>query len=765
MAYTQKYALWLKEAKSHSSTRLGTVAQQNLVHHTEYKSRLSSDSRSSNHPHPPQLPRKLLSTTSSFFLFLSFLLSCVLYHLSSTNAPRQFVGFSILSWSTTAGYEIGATPNSLYSAKQTIGSFEITHQDTPRKAITAPFVLRSSVLALEYSHHCSTSSPQKLIITEVNKTVATKLLPCADTSLPLHWEYISIQIPDEVVGKNIQITLTEDYRDTAKENWIALRNRLHFVKDQQLIKLPSLRDGKWQRISSLLLGILSITALLSHYLCSTRIFLIFLLLSLVVFLKHTSFFYFDEWHVLERYKDFGASGIFFTHNEHFLPLFFIWYYLEALLFGQHYSLFLFTSALLHAINAFLLIRVLKTLRPKETSLHHHVAQIVIGFLFLISSLHGETMHWAFEQCIILAHMFFLVLLLKAMRLEDKWKPSNLFSIVILSMAIPLFFGNGFSSIIVLGCFTLFSLCDKEVIQRLCLAQREKVGLKFTTVLDRNSIKRSGAILIACGTGLAASALLYWFNRESTGHSVEHAKPFDNLQALFEYLFVGSQMGTILRGLGLYPVLDLQQGAKTLPLTRKLFGFSGPHAGELFLASLGFIVFTLIACASRVLGTVKRPLSFCILGQGIIISSLLLPSLGRWHFGVQQSLSLRYHYTAALGLCIMLYPLLVWTTEKLLTAQHRALQGTIVVILGVVVSIQLYMGARFTYFRNHGEAHEHYLEQLTDWRVKLSEVHTEGYPGYEGKNTKLEGLQPLYPSTITPGRHPDHIYEIYQWLNQ
>ena len=88
-------------------------------------------------------------------------------------------------------------------------------------------------------------------------------------------------------------------------------------------------------------------------------FLILLALSFFVHFRGTLFFFGDEWDFLRRLSFKGFSGVIYTHNEHFIPFFFTAYFVEVLVFGANYFLFILVSILIHAANAYAVSRLLR----------------------------------------------------------------------------------------------------------------------------------------------------------------------------------------------------------------------------------------------------------------------------------------------------------------------------------------------------------------------------------------------------------------------
>jgi hypothetical protein len=144
-------------------------------------------------------------------------------------------------------------------------------------------------------------------------------------------------------------------------------------------------------------------------LSSLSFFMLLLFISFFVHFRSQCYFYWDEWHLLKRFSSSGFQGVVYSHNEHFLPLFFAFYFLEAKLLKGCYAAYLTISLLFHAVNALLLSLSLEELLSKKPG--SRAASRILGVLFLISSLHTETLQWAFEQSLIISQFLFFAALL------------------------------------------------------------------------------------------------------------------------------------------------------------------------------------------------------------------------------------------------------------------------------------------------------------------------------------------------------------------
>jgi hypothetical protein len=275
------------------------------------------------------------------------------------------------------------------------------------------------------------------------------------------------------------------------------------------------------------------------------------------------------------------------------------------------------------------------------------------------------------------------------------------------------------------------------------------------------------LLLLLGASLAPAAYFYLENNEVSGHGVAQVKPFDNLQAVGEYLLTGTQLGSILRASGLYPSLELnaaEEALRYLPaeLTRGVSDFS---SAAVFFAYLGLAFSGLLACVYLSRPSRAENMRLFFLGQLVLFISFMLPALARWQYGAAQALSLRYQYNAWFGLALIFLPILVLFCRKQsqepLNWKKKGRLAVLVSALTLHLFSQFYLGARFSYFTENGAKNRRFTAELEAWEQQLSA--RGGKIPYQGQGTELSGLYPLYPQTITPGFQPEDVYAVLKWL--
>lgn len=428
-------------------------------------------------------------------------------------------------------------------------------------------------------------------------------------------------------------------------------------------------------------------------------FLVLLTLSVLVHFREQVYFYGDEWDLIGRFRELGIQGITITHNEHFIPLSFAVYYLETVLFGANYALYVLATALIHALNAYLISRFLRRVFS-ELDFQSGLANFM-ALLFVLSALNSEPLHWAFEQSLMLAQLTVMGALIIGWDFLASKRVSKLLLFSALTFISPFFFANGFALIFQLVIVAAFYAFIRLYIKKnVCVAERSQQKKQ----LALNTIR----LTCACFTALLFAGVFYYLNRGTgEGHGVDPQQMFADLPEAIKHMFFGSQLGTILRGIGWYPGLEI--GA-----VRELLGIRGEPLmlplQELFVSDPDGIVFligfflSLIVLLVLPARNVERrviALSLWLFGQAFICSTFLLPALGRWQLGYFQSLELRYQYAAFVGLLLMLAPLASPLFRSSLNSGSLLQRGLVSLFFVNMMLASLWQGFHFDYFTSQG----------------------------------------------------------------
>jgi hypothetical protein len=453
-------------------------------------------------------------------------------------------------------------------------------------------------------------------------------------------------------------------------------------------------------------------------------------LSSLLFLSPKLIYYFDEWHIVERLSKLGISGVIHTHNEHSILAFFLWYYGLIKAFGWSYYSLLVISILLHLFCAYSIERLLLMYELNKKAVRASV------LFFILSALHAEVLHWAFEQSIILSCICGIWALIL---LKSYLKSSNIKGAIgagLLLVLSPLFFGNG---------FVFFPFAFLLVILEL--------GFKnFKQYLY-------AGIMLFC-SAIIPVGIYQYLKHLSAGHGVDKINEGFNILKLLNYFFTGSGLGTIGRGLGFYPNLTLNS---TQSFLYEFLGYYVPWLDRRVIfdstieATLGIYCWLILGFVICILiyrqKDYRKFIVPCILGVGLIFLSFILPAVGRTHLGHLQSMSLRYQYSSMIGLAILMCPIFCYLL------QTKISRFIFSVLILVWILEQSYLVQSFTYFTDHGDLHGVYVSELIDWDKKYLKEEEKLYEG-EGE---FQGLFPLARPSITPGSHPTHILKTAKWL--
>jgi hypothetical protein len=694
------------------------------------------------------------------------------FQLSVSSNATHFLGFKPIEWQTLDGCRLGGLSKKIYGSSATIN----THNQQPKgerlSCLSHSLTLdgqkaRLYFLGDYYRAGRPNKSKKRLrLLSESGERISSRALFVRGT-IPSRdiWEPVDMEIPEQYVGKRAFLILEEEFPH-AKDNWLALRNKIDFFSARNT--LEKLQD--WAKNSSLKpffspvasISLCLLLLLTARFKIRSSVFLAALFfVAFCVHYRAQVFIYFDEWHVLEHLSSTGFTGALYRHNEHFLPLFFAWYWLEALIFGDRYLLWTSISIAIHACNALLLYKLLFALYPEasdgQTTSSAEQATFIktllcraATLLFLVCGLHSEALHWAFEQSLLFAQLFTFLSFLFGISYFKKGRRLDLLCSGLFAASAPLLFGNGFIVLPQLGL--ILCLCAVQ--------QRFSFGLFF---------KRSFFLMLSGGLLSLLTLAAYLSQSNGAGHSVDDVKPFDEPEQVKEYIEVGSQVGTFLRGLSIVGTADgsVMKDVYRGSLFRKLYQKPSYLTPELYLAYCGGVlnIAMLILC---VLSKRRKELGLLwLVGNAIIVSSLVLPALARWHYGVQQALSPRYHYGSLLGLYMILIASCTSMTSLLRNSGKLSNQfatGALLVLCAWAFSRQLNMGANATWFTEHGLRHRTWIAQARDWEAALARIAKDQPLSYYAEKTPLADLQPEYTPGITPGRGPRDIYRVLSKLD-
>lgn len=321
-------------------------------------------------------------------------------------------------------------------------------------------------------------------------------------------------------------------------------------------------------------------------------FLSFILISLATQFRFELFFREDDWMLLERTL---FEGLTTTHNEHYIPLFYIFYSVERLFFGQSYVPYIVVSSLLHAANGALLFMTLRWVTSHRTA---HA----LTLLYIVSPLHGETMQWLTMQCSLLSTMLGILALYLSLDMTKSHHKRSITAVGGCIVAAPLFFGLG--------------LCVGPLICIFAILRRSSAALTLCSI---------GCTLFSC-------VLFLLMNSSGEGGFEEAAFSTSYFLAVIEYISYGVFVAVPARALGFYSV-------------------DTPLQLSIVYGIIGFAALLFIFRNSR------EERFWMLYGMLFMVMMFSLPALGRISRGAEHALVLRYNAPALVGMIFLLAPLL------------------------------------------------------------------------------------------------------------
>lgn len=445
-------------------------------------------------------------------------------------------------------------------------------------------------------------------------------------------------------------------------------------------------------------------------------------LTFFIFYRQQAFYYWDDYDVLNHFAKSGLGGIWYSHNEHFMPLFFLTYFSETKLFGTYYIGPLLISFALHVGLAYLLHRFLRLLVGEQIGAEP--AARALALLWLLLAPHVELLTWAFMQQSQLCEIFLILGMCACLKFLREGRRSQLVLAVAAAVAAPLCFGNGLRAV---GLYAL-------------LAGFEWARVR---VFNRRSLSLLGVTAVA---GFAINQL-YALYRSTPAPKLSGA--IEHFSDVLAYLVTGTQLGTVLRGLGLFWSIDLEIALRLTPdWLAAIFGLEG----GLSLAGVFISVVLLMLVKRRSL--IGLPgVYFWLLGQAFIAVAFLLPALARYSLGAYQALSMRYQYSAAFGLTIILLPIFVNYFSALDNFRLRQARSPERLALAWVLMfgiVQLTLISNFDYHLVRGRDNRAYVRELRIWALTLAK--------------KSRKYSPPKPDGLNPGATVEKIWGALNFLD-
>lgn len=694
-----------------------------------------------------------------------------LYQLITPKGPSEYLSFVDLRWQQMLNASPLPSGKSLANGS---ASFFVKPSLTDGQAgsgTSETFRISGPLLRFEHSGRIPQAAlPPIFTFTTGLGTEVFEFRPPLRGLSARAWSPFEVLVPIELVGQDLRLTVKVKNNADAS-SWYALRNRLD-VFDAPSLTAKVGAAGIWglsndepsrlyhssDRKQMLNLGCLTLAAiglflvgscLLRGQFKNLRLFFLFLIVGSLFHFRSSLFFYWDEWEILWFLKQDLYTGIVRTHNEHFIPFFFSLYYVEKLLFGDNYSLYLLVSYLLHAANALMLCLMLSALGG-DGDFSRRAAQLV-AFCFLVSGLHPENLHWVVQQVDLLCEGLVILALFAAVRFMNKGRWKKLLQVGVAVFSAPLFFGNG-----LIAAPKILALAVLSPVGM--LNRRGEVELSM-----REWFFRVFKIAIVAGIAGGLAAALYFAHPPAAPTDPSTNLSWAIVKRMVNYDVTATHLGTFLRGLGIFPYLDAR-------MPQKLFG-SNSLLGlepELGLGRIGLAISGLMLIVGLLLGGRGKFVRLWLLGEVIMFLSMALPSIGRTKYGLFQGLSLRYTYSTLVGATIVVFAFFcvvqAWATLRPYTIR-RSLSMVANLYLLWLLAFSLFVSREERFYTNIGYSNLVYRHQLSDWRNALQ---AEGKVAPEndlsGNGTRLEGYAPTLPPDVIPGATAERVFKTLRWLN-
>ena len=468
---------------------------------------------------------------------------------------------------------------------------------------------------------------------------------------------------------------------------------------------------------------------LSFFSFSALIFVV----SLLVHFRSGLVYYWDEWTLILRYFDHGIGSVFAWHNGHFKPLFFSLFLGQASLFGSSYFLLILVSHIIHLTNTLLIFAILSELfrhRPKGM-----LTARLLAVLYAISSLHSGSLQWAMLQSVMSSQACTLLAVYFGILFVRKRRRVTAFSLSVLSIGFaPFFFGTGFIALPIMSSVLLILFIEKDA-------------------KNAPSPKHLGLLILSSAIALVPAIICYRMFGEN---NLNPSELFSGIQYKLLYTIVGAGLGTLLRGLGLFPSLQMQAPADFVQAISTTFSISG----ELFFTAIAGLVSLFLLVIALRSNERKHYLYIWCLGHLLLGLSYILPSLGRAAHGAQQALALRYTVVSLLGFSVLLFPY-----TNALVCSFTEKNNNLFRLLNVFS--HLYMTQSYNYYTYRANLNRPYLAQNIEWADTLKQKANSGSDIFKDFEDPEERFTPWRPGTLnayTPGVEK-FLVDAYLWMKE
>lgn len=620
-----------------------------------------------------------------------YLVVLLLFQLAVSGPHAGYVGSAELHWKNSPSCKlVVSSPQNTYDyARAWIGKSENgkTHGICESESLS----VKGNLLDLYYAGNFTSLHHDKIKLEVVGPDkVLDQVRPLTDEGNGW-WRRSRISLASIPLGTPITIRFAASGTHISD---FSIRNRADVYR--QHLFIDSVRSMLHTPLGGLVVCLVVAASLLLHLLAQMRqpkllgILVLFLASSLLVHFRGDAFFHADEWMFVQRLRDRGFAAVLLTHNEHFVPLFSLLYYGEYLLFGGRYEAFVAVSAILHALNGFLLAGLIRRVAGNRIYAN---SEWCIALFYIVNGCHGESIQWALSQCSLLATTFAILSFISLWDYLTTGLKRFAGAFVVSTVFACLSFGIGFV------LFLEFPLlwCLHRAFGEKCIA----------------GIPTRGAF-VSLIAALIAVFSLYTTFREGYKHQDVNKTTLPPTDDIINFVALGAQFGTVLRGTGLFPYADVQRFYPFVP-TKTLQGFA---AYRKVLFRTGEIISLVFLLSYYFLGPVRDRLwrvALWVVGQCWIILPMLFIALGRAQLGDDYSISLRYQAFPFLGWVLLVTPFIAHLWSLAATRSGPLKRRTCgFLALTCLMAAQVHIGFQFEHFVESGRDMRDYVQQVRDW---------------------------------------------------
>ena len=167
-------------------------------------------------------------------------------------------------------------------------------------------------------------------------------------------------------------------------------------------------------------------------------FVVFALLAIIVFIfwkLDFYFFFWDEWNFLKEFTE-NHYNLFLPHNEHFKPLFKLFYLIELYLFKENSLLSHYILLIVHALTGFLIFKI------TNNFIDSRKLSLLSAVFFIINPFHFGTILFNFQVCSMLNVLVFLISIFYLQKYLKKQNKFYLYLSYFFCFTQNYFFGTG-----------------------------------------------------------------------------------------------------------------------------------------------------------------------------------------------------------------------------------------------------------------------------------------------------------------------------------